>query len=332
MWTSTTTTPTALEDEPFPSVPSPEPPCFTALPAHPCRREFPYAPPQVKKRSQDLLSAQRTQNELTRAFDQHVAFQNVRTARAGPAGAGGGVYSITDAAIETNVDQLNFVSTGLTAEDFDPCQQGHCVHTRLYRGYRVAATVANSKHQGGVAVAWRVEPKKGVKGSKPNQDIESFQRHGPNCLSYHALFGGTRQPVTVAYFLPETLEDLHHLQAAFDRFKNRCPPTLMADLNVDLCSPNPDLRTRQVADFLAANDMEDMLPHFHSRRRFRHQKTWHQKRYNPDGTIQRGDRGVTYHESKPTNVIATRCCLSVSVYVYEDGMLSVDTGELVAIR
>jgi len=90
----------------------------------------------------------------------------------------------------------------------------------------------------------------------------------------------------VAYLLPDTLEDLPHIQAAFDRFKNRCPPTLMADLNVDLYAPAPDLRTRQVADFLAANGMEDMLSHFHSRRRFRHQKTWYQKRYNPDGTIQ----------------------------------------------
>jgi len=60
----------------------------------------------------------------------------------------------------------------------------------------------------------------------------------------------------------------------------------MADLNVDLYSPSPDLRTRQVANFLAANDMEDMLQHNHSRRRFRAQKTWYQKRYNPDGTIQ----------------------------------------------
>jgi len=254
----------------------------------------------VKKSLQDLLSDQRAQNKLVRAFDQHVSFQNVRTARSGPDGDGG-VYSIIDAAIETNVDQFNFVSTGLTAEDFDPYQQGHCIHTCLYKGFRVAATIANSKHQGGVAVAWRVEPKKGVKGSKPNQDIESFQRHGPNCLSYHALFGGTRQPVIVAYLLPETLEDLHHLQAAFDRFKNRCPPILMADLNVDLYSPAPDLRTRQVADFLAANGMEDMLQHFHSRRRFRHQKTWYQRRYNPDGTINRILRSRTdYIMTSPT--------------------------------
>jgi len=61
---------------------------------------------------------------------------------------------------------------------------------------------------------------------------------------------------------------------------------LMADLNVDLYATTPDLRTRQVADFLAANGMEDMLQHFHSRRRSRHQKTWYQKRYNADGTIQ----------------------------------------------
>jgi len=174
-----------MEEEPFPSVPTPVSPQFVTLPAHPCRREFPYAPPQQKKRLQELLSEQRAQNKLAKAFDHHVAFQNVRTARAGPDGDGG-VYSIIDSAIETNVDQFNFVLTGLTALDFDLYEQGHCVHTRLYRGFRVAATLANSKHQGGAAVAWRVEPTKGQ--GKPNQDIESFRRHGPNCLSYHALF------------------------------------------------------------------------------------------------------------------------------------------------
>jgi len=197
-----------MVDEPFPSVPTPGAPCVVTLPAHPCHREFPYAPHQQKQRLQDLLAEQRAQNKLASAFDQHVAFQNVRLAR------DGNVYTIIDTATETNVDQLNIVSTGLTAEDFDPYQQGHCVHTRLYKGYRVAATTANSKHQGGVTVAWRVEPKKGIPQSKPNQDIESFQQHGPNCLSYHALFGGMQHPVIVAYLLPNTLEDLHHVQAA----------------------------------------------------------------------------------------------------------------------
>jgi len=300
MLSMSTPPPYTLDDEPFPSVPSPEAPYVTTLPAHPCHREFPYAPPQKRRRLQELISEQRAQNKLASAFDQHVGFQNVRSARSGPEGDGG-VYTIIDSAIESNLDQYNFVSTGLTAADFDPYQQGHCIHTRLYRGFRIAAAVANSKHQGGVAVAWCVEPKKGVPHSKLNQDIESFRRHGPNCLSYHALFGETRQPVIVAYLLPDTLEDLHHLQAAFDRFKNRCPPMLMGDLNVDLYSPAPDLRTRQVADFLAANGMEDMLQHFHSRRRFRHQKTWYQKRYNADGTIQTILRSRTdYIMTSPT--------------------------------
>jgi len=273
-----------LDEELFPSVPTPEEPHVVTLPAHPCQREFPYAPPQQTTKLQALLPEQMAQNKLARAFDETLAFQNVRTAWAGPDG-GGGVYSIIDMAIETKVNNLNFVSTGLMAADFDPYQQGHCIHTRLYKGYHVAATVANSKHQGGVAVAWRVEASKGQ--AKPNQDIESFQRHGPNCLSCHHLHGGERQPVTVACLLPDSLEDLHHVQAAFDRFKNKCPTMLVADLNVDLYAPVPDLRTRQVADFLAANDVEDMLQHFHSRRRFQHQKTWYQKRYNPDGTLKR---------------------------------------------
>jgi len=86
------------------------------------------------------------QNKLAKAFDETFAFQNVRTARPGP---DGGMYSIIDMAIETNVKVLNMASTCLTAKDFDPYAQGHCVHTRLCKGYRVAATIANSKHQGG---------------------------------------------------------------------------------------------------------------------------------------------------------------------------------------
>jgi len=136
---------------------------------------------------QELLSEQRAQNKLAKAFDGSFAFQNTRTARAGPDGDGG-VYSIIDMAIETKVNTLNVASTCLTALDFDPYEQGHCVHTRLYKGCRVAATVANSKHQGGVAVIWRVEASKGQ--GKPNIDIESFQRHGPNCLPSARYTGG----------------------------------------------------------------------------------------------------------------------------------------------
>jgi len=267
MLTIPTTLTGTMIDEPFPSVPTPQHPHFVTLPAHPCHRKFPYAPPQQKKRLQDLLAEQRAQNKLAKAFDESLALWNTRTARPG---SDGGVYSIIDTAIKTNVDTLNFVSTGLTAADFDPYEQGHVIHTRLYRGYRVAATVANSKHQGGVAVAWRVESKKGQ--GKPTHDIESFQRHGPNCLSYLYRFGAFKWPVIVAYLLPDTLEDLHHVQAAFDRFatpdREHATPILMADLNVDLYSVAPDLRCRAVADLLAANGMEDILQHFHSRRKF----------------------------------------------------------------
>jgi len=82
-----------MEEEPFPSVPTLVSPQFVTLPVHPCRREFTYAPPQQKKRLQELLSEQRAQNRLAKASDQHVAFQNVRTARSGPDGDGG-VYTL----------------------------------------------------------------------------------------------------------------------------------------------------------------------------------------------------------------------------------------------
>jgi len=105
MWTTSTTFSSTLEEEPFPSVQTPEPPHVVILPAHPCHQQFPCAPPQQTKQLQELLSEQRAQNKLAKAFDQHVAFQNVRTARSGPDGDGG-VYSVIDGAIAANVDQL----------------------------------------------------------------------------------------------------------------------------------------------------------------------------------------------------------------------------------
>jgi len=114
---------TALEDEPFPSVPTPEPPYHRTVPSHPYNREFPYAPPQQKKQLQELLAEQRARNKLAKAFDETLALQNVRTARAGPDGDGG-VYSIIDMAIKTKVNTLNFVSTGLTDLDFNPYSKG----------------------------------------------------------------------------------------------------------------------------------------------------------------------------------------------------------------
>ena len=125
------------------------------------------------------------------------------------------MYDIIDTAASTNVGTLNLASANLTTEDFDPYEQRHTVHTRNYKGYRVVATCANSKHQGGVAVLWRVSNPDKPKW-KPNFDVESIQKHGPNCMSYLYVIGDTKWPVIVAYLLPETLEDLPYLQAAFD--------------------------------------------------------------------------------------------------------------------
>jgi len=73
MSTSSTST---MDEELFPSAPTPEPTYFLILPSHPCHREFPHAPPQQKTRLQELLAEQRAQNKLAKAFDQHAGFQN----------------------------------------------------------------------------------------------------------------------------------------------------------------------------------------------------------------------------------------------------------------
>lgn len=112
-----------------PSILTQASPYFATLPARYCNRDFPYAPPQQKKQLQELLSEQRAQNKLARAFDERLGSWNMRSARDGLA------HTIIDTTIETNMDTLNFVSTGLTKADFDTHEQGHVIHTRLYKGF-----------------------------------------------------------------------------------------------------------------------------------------------------------------------------------------------------
>ena len=149
------------------------------------------------------------------------------------------------------------------------------IYTRHFLGYNVSATNAPSPHQGGVALVYQ-EPT----ASDP-WSIESIQKHGQNCMSWVFVSADLRIPMIGAYLTPQHLNDLPHVQRAFDRFTgSQHHPILMGDFNADVHDPTSE-RNREIAEFFALNGVSDLLPHFRQRRHFRHKTTWFQHRYEP---------------------------------------------------
>ena len=181
-------------------------------------------------------------------------------------------------------------STGFTKKKGDPYSE--CIiHSRHFEGYDVYGTEANSRNQGGIAIAI-YNPRDTSK--KPPFHLENVQRHGHNCISCLYCTGIRKIPIIGACLLPEQkgLDDLHnHVQLAFDQYpSNRYAPAFMGDFNVDLYTNNPnDLdRQQQVLDFMAANgELQSMVPHFKQQRRYEKMDnaTWFQAM--EDGTIRR---------------------------------------------
>jgi hypothetical protein len=141
------------------------------------------------------------------------------------------------------------------------------IHTRFAYGYEIIVAYSNHTNQGGIALLSRAKTKR--------WHIEAPIRHGPNIISCVLVAGDTRTPLIGAYLPPSTLKDLPMLTEAFDRFTTyKRTPILLGDLNVDLADPTTN-RSTEVSTTLGAYGMEDLLPNFKQRRRFRDLNTHH---------------------------------------------------------
>ena len=108
--------------------------------------------------------------------------------------------------------------------------------------------------------------------------IESIHKHGANTMSCVLVSGPNQTPLIGTYLTPQQLDDLPHVQAALDRFTDsHIRPLLLGDFNADI-TKQADHRCTTMANFLATNRLDDMLPNFRQRKRFRHCKTWNQHR------------------------------------------------------
>ena len=181
-----------------------------------------------------------------------IATYNIRS------GGGNNLQMACMAMDEANIDLAILTETKIPDE----------VHTHKWKGYDVVCTKAVSRRQGGIAILTR---------TSTEWHIESLLKHGPNVLSCIFVHGTQRIPLIGAYIPPSDLATLPFLTEALQRFPNDTP-IVLGDLNANINQPL-GARNHEIAGLVSAYGLEDMLPHFHQRRPYRHNTTFFAKRH-----------------------------------------------------
>ena len=115
--------------------------------------------------------------------------------------------------------------TKLTDDTFTP-QFSQC------GGYKISATNAPSKHQGGVAFCWR---------KKSNMFIvKEEKKWHPNVMTIHVVTRKIRYYIVGCYLPPDDLETLEYVKKAWEQRPTDATPLLMGDINVDLDNPESE--------------------------------------------------------------------------------------------
>ena len=170
-------------------------------------------------------------------------------------GRSGGLEAALRAMAQANVDLGVFQETKLTDD----------IYTRMSSGYRVIATNAPSKHQGGVALFYR---------DSDQFQVEAYQSFGPNVISFQLVSGRRRWFVVGCYIPPTCNTTIEQVTQALSHRPDNAELLVVGDLNVDLKDPEGSERDEGIAAALAVEDLEDMSTHFCGRRGRRDGRTW----------------------------------------------------------
>jgi exonuclease III len=153
------------------------------------------------------------------------------------------------------------------------------IHTQSCEGYDIVATIAKSRHQGGVALCYR----------KSNQfHLEDIRQHGYNVISSVLATGNTKYLLVGRYIPPSetdmtTIEELKKATKRVDDMKLEI--ILLGDFNIDLKSGNFDSamenapRLNETASLISTLQLQDLNNHFQQKKGVG-DWTWHAYRNN----------------------------------------------------
>jgi hypothetical protein len=105
-------------------------------------------------------------------------------------------------------------------------------YIRTTLGYKVLATKAPSKHQGGIALLWQPEHKA--------FEIEAMQIVTPNLITFQLVTGDKQYYVIGIYIPPTNTDGGNNLRVAWEACPANCHPIVMGDLNINVGNPRND--------------------------------------------------------------------------------------------
>ena len=129
-------------------------------------------------------------------------------------------------------------------------------------GYKVLATKAPSKHQGGVALLWQPEYEA--------FEIKATKIVTPNLITFQLVMGDKRYYIIGIYIPPNNTEGGNNLRAAWEACTANCHPIVMGDLNIHVRNPRSD-QEADIANLLDKINLIDTSLNF-TLRRCRQQK------------------------------------------------------------
>jgi hypothetical protein len=127
-------------------------------------------------------------------------------------------------------------------------------YTRMTLGYKVLATKAPSKHQGGIALFWQPDHEA--------FEIEATKIVTPNIITFQLVTGDQRYYIIGIYIPPNDTQGGHNLRAAWEACPADCHSIFMDDLIINVGNPRDD-READIADLLDEINLVDTSRKLH---------------------------------------------------------------------
>ena len=169
----------------------------------------------------------------------------------------GGLESALRGMSQANMDLVIFQDT--------KCTDG--IYTRELARYRVVATDAPSRHNGGVALLYI---------PSPFFVVEAVQEYGPNVMSFKVAAGARRWYIIGCYLAPDDTETIERVVTALGDRPKGTALVVAGDLNTDLEDLESNRRGTDIVAVMTAEGVEDMTANFLPRKRRwgRERRTW----------------------------------------------------------
>ena len=101
----------------------------------------------------------------------------------------------------------------------------------------------------------------------PHFALEAVRKYGPNVISFQLVTGARRWYIVGCYLAPSDTSTIERVVKALRDRPKGAELLVAGDLNINLAALEGDRRGEDIETTIATEVLEDMAPHFLSRKR-----------------------------------------------------------------